>query len=244
MKQTELAGIPVSITTKDELISEIKLAILEHRKLSLVAINARKVVRANEDQSVKHLITSFDIFLPDGSSIIQAIPEKVERITGVDMMDEILKHHEELNARIFLYGSSEEHNEKAKLAIIRRFQGINIVGSCDGYHDDMVLSQINHSNANIVFVAKGTPLQEEWIHAHKDQLHANIFLGVGGAFDVYSGSVKRAPNLVQKLGLEWLYRMLKEPKRFQQIPELLRFRKLVKKEKRKTYEVRKEEKKW
>ena len=88
----------------------------------------------------------------------------------------------------------------------------------------------------MVFIAKGTPLQEQWIMNHGRDTGASILMGVGGAFDVFGGAVKRAPRFVQNIGLEWLYRMVCEPKRFKQIPELLEFRRLVKKEKKQMFQ--------
>ena len=138
-----------------------------------------------------------------------------------------------LGLRVFLYGSTKEHNEQARRALQQRFPSLQIVGGCDGYQDADVIEQINGSSANIVFVAKGTPAQERWIAAHKQEVRANVFLGVGGALDIWSGALRRAPQWIQRLGLEWLFRMVLEPRRFVQLPQLIRFQRLVWKEKRK-----------
>ena len=182
---------------------------------------------------MRQLLDGFDVFLADGASIVHACSEPLERITGVDLMEDLCAHAKELGLRIFLYGAKRENNEKARQALIRRFPSLNIVGSCDGYRDESVVEKINDSKANIVFVAKGTPAQEQWIAAHKQEVCANVFLGVGGALDIWSDALPRAPRWIQDLGFEWLFRMMLEPKRFLQLPQLYQFQRLVMKEKRK-----------
>ena len=233
MKETTVLGIKVSVTTKEEVLSLVKDAIQSNRKLTLVAINACKVMRAKKDEKTARLLESFDVFLADGASIVKASAEVRERITGVDLMETLCAHGKVLGLRIFLYGAKSKHNQRAQQALRHRFPGLQIVGSCDGYQDADVVERINHSGANIVFVAKGTPAQEYWIAAHKQEVCANVFLGVGGALDVWSGAVRRAPAWIQRLGLEWLYRMLLQPKHFIQLPWLIHFQWLVQKDKRK-----------
>ena len=190
-------------------------------------------MRAREEQEMARLLETFDVFLADGASVIRSSGVKMERITGVDLMETLCAHGEELGLRVFLYGSTKEHNELARRALQQRFPSLQIVGGCDGYQDADVIEQINGSSANIVFVAKGTPAQERWIAAHKQEVRANVFLGVGGALDIWSGALRRAPQWIQRLGLEWLFRMVLEPRRFVQLPQLIRFQRLVWKEKRK-----------
>ena len=233
MKETTVLGIRVSVTTKTELRKLIKQCIEQKRKLALVAVNARKVMRARESREMRQLLDGFDVFLADGASIVHACSEPLERITGVDLMEDLCAHAKELGLRIFLYGAKRENNEKARQALIRRFPSLNIVGSCDGYRDESVVEKINDSKAKIVFVAKGTPAQEQWIAAHKQEVCANVFLGVGGALDIWSDALPRAPRWIQDLGFEWLFRMMLEPKRFLQLPQLYQFQRLVMKEKRK-----------
>ncbi len=233
MKETTVLGIRVSVTTKEELLSLVKQCITQDKKLSFVAINARKVMRAKEQADMAKLLETFDVFLADGASIVRACEDVSERITGIDLMETLCAHAQELHLRVFLYGSTKEHNQKAQEALIRQFPNLRIVGSSDGYTDTDVIAQINQSKANIVFVAKGTPAQERWIAQHKQEVCANVFLGVGGALDIWSGALQRAPKWIQQLGFEWLFRMLLQPKRLVQIPELLRFQRLVMKEKKK-----------
>ena len=129
------------------------------------------------------------------------------------------------NSRIFLYGSKDGIAENAKKELEALYPNINIVGTCNGYEDkNKVIEVINSSQANILFVGLGNPKQEEFIIKNKDKLNnVRIFMPVGGSFDVISRNLKRAPNWVIKLNLEWLYRSFQEPKRFLRQTLLIKF---------------------
>mgnify|MGYP005785242407 CR=1 FL=1 len=236
MKNTSVLGVPLSMMKRQQLLETIEDAIRTERMMSIVAINARKIVRTIHDPSMKSLIMGFDVFLADGASVVTAADSMVERITGIDLMEDICRCSEKINARIFFYGASEKNNLAAQKKLKELYPGMKIAGYCNGYDDRDAIEKIQNSGANVVFIAKGTPLQEQWIMDHGKDTGASILLGVGGAFDVFSGSVKRAPQFIQNIGLEWLYRMVCEPKRFKQIPELLEFRRLVKKEKKQMFQ--------
>lgn len=232
MKNTSVLGVPVSMVKKDQLLEMIEDAIRRDRQMSIVAINARKIMRSVREPEMKRLLTCFDVFLADGSSVVKAADGGVERITGIDLMESVCRCSGKIGAKIFFYGASEESNRGARRALKSMYPDMQIAGYCNGYEDKDVLDKICRSGANVVFIAKGTPLQEQWIVNHAEQTGACVLMGVGGSFDVFSGKVRRAPDFVQKIGLEWLFRMLLEPKRFRQIPELAEFRRLVKKEKK------------
>lgn len=238
MKEIKILDIPVTSTTMEELSEIIAEHIKQNKKLTLTAINARKVVRAKENKSIDNLLKQFDIHLADGASIVHQSTESIQRITGVDLMSYLIQKAEQLQLRIFLYGAKEEVNIEMQKKLKETYPNICITGYCNGYDDYDVIKKINMSNPNIVFIAKGSPTQEQWIIENKDHLCANIFLGVGGGFDIMAGALKRAPKWMQKLGLEWLYRMCQEPKRFLQLPELLKFYVYVIKNKKKKNEVR------
>ena len=236
MRNTSVLGVPLSMMRKEEMLAAMGEAIRLGDQLSVVAINARKVVRAVREPQMRHLILGFDLFLADGSAVVKAADYTVERITGIDLMEEICRHSRELGARIFFYGAAEDSNLGAQKTLKERYPDLEIAGYCNGYEDAEIMDKIRSSGANVVFIAKGTPLQEQWIMEHGQDTGASILLGVGGALDVFAGQVKRAPAFLQNIGMEWLYRMVCEPKRFKQIPELLEFRRLVKKEKKQEFQ--------
>ncbi len=228
MKNTSVLGVPLSMISRQRLLGEIEDAIRRERRMTVVAVNARKIVRTLRDPAMKRLIMGFDVFLADGASVVKAADSPVERITGIDLMEDICRCSEKIGAKIFFYGASEKNNLAAQKKLKELYPGMEIAGYCSGYDDEDAARMIRRSRANVVFVAKGTPLQEDWIMTHGKDTGAYILMGVGGAFDVFAGQVKRAPGFIRNAGLEWLYRMLREPKRFKQIPELAEFRRLVK----------------
>lgn len=236
MKNTCVLGVPLSMINREQLLEMIEDTIRRNHRMSVVAINARKIVRTLRDPSMKSLIMGFDIFLADGSSVVKAADSMVERITGIDLMEDICRSSGKIGAKLFFYGASEENNLAARKNLKKLYPDMMIAGYCNGYDDADVVEKIRNSGANVVFVAKGTPLQEQWIMKYGRETGANILMGVGGTFDVFAGQVRRAPGFLQNIGFEWLYRMICEPKRFRQIPELLEFRRLAKKEKKQQFQ--------
>lgn len=234
MQQTQLLGVPVTITDTQEIIENVKKAIDTNEKFLIIAINPKKVIFAKENPNFMEIIKDAQCLIPDGVAVVKACKEKINRITGIDTMDKICEQSSNFGGRIFLYGAKKEIVNMTKENLIKKYPEINIVGICDGYEkDDMkIVESINKANANIVFVAKGSPIQEEWMHKWKNKINAPILMGVGGSFDVISGKIARAPKIFRRLGLEWMYRMLREPKRLKQMPIYFKFGKLLKKERR------------
>lgn len=234
MKRTYVLQLPVSITNYDEIIEEVKQKIENNQKFSIISINLNKIILANENEEIMKVVKSFDCFIPDGISVVRASNELPDRITGVDLFEKICKEHEKINASIFLYGAKRDIVEETRKNLLEKYPGINIVGIEDGYIKDneRLIEEINKSDANIIFIAMGSPKQEKWIYENKDKLKANVFMGVGGGFDVMSGKTKRAPIYIQKMGIEWLYRMLKEPKRLKNVPLQIKYFYKLKKERR------------
>ena len=116
-----------------------------------------------------------------------------------------------------MYGAKEEVVALAKVKIEEKYPSIQITGYSNGYtkDEDELVRKINESGAEIIFVALGSPRQELWIRDHMKDLNVKVYQGVGGSFDVFAGNVKRAPSFFRKAGLEWFYRLITDPKRFQ-----------------------------
>ena len=144
-------------------------------------------------------------------------------------MDMLCNLADEKKYKVFLYGAKKEVISKAKEKLIEKYKNIQIVGTIDGYEkdNDKIIREINNNKADIVFVALGSPKQEYWITENMDKTCAKVFQGVGGSFDVISGNIKRAPMWAQKHGFEWLYRLIKEPKRIFRQAKLVKFLVLI-----------------
>ncbi|MDR7245423.1 WecB/TagA/CpsF family glycosyltransferase [Priestia megaterium] len=228
MKENIL-GIDVCSDTYDELAVKLLQDIDKGRKSFIVAINPEKIMKAQEDRELKSLLNQATYQIPDGIGVILASRLKKgrirERVTGIDMMLKLCKEATNNGKRIFLYGAKPGIADEAKAKLEEMFPGILIVGTLNGYekNEEVIERTINDSGAEIVFVALGSPAQENWIIAHKEKLNPSVYQGVGGSFDVISGRLNRAPAVFQKFGLEWLYRLLKEPWRWKRQLELPRF---------------------
>ncbi|MEQ6390861.1 WecB/TagA/CpsF family glycosyltransferase [Bacillaceae bacterium S4-13-58] len=228
-KQEEILGVKVSNETYDSLKKQLFHNIEEKKQSFIVAVNPEKIIKAQEDEQLKELINTADYQIPDGVGVL--IASKLQggsisnRITGIDLMTVLLEEAAHKAAKVFLYGGKPGVADQASHEISRRYPDIQIVGVLDGYiqEQDILLEEINKANPDILFVALGSPKQEEWIRANKSKLNVSIFQGVGGSFDVFAGNIKRAPALFRRFGLEWLYRLLAEPWRWKRQLALPRF---------------------
>ncbi|MDX8363763.1 WecB/TagA/CpsF family glycosyltransferase [Cytobacillus sp. IB215665] len=216
MKETIL-GIDVCTHTYEQLINELMYNIDQNKKSFIVAINPEKIMKAQSDQSLQELLNHATYQIPDGIGVVLASKIRggriKDRVTGIDMMLKLCQEATEQRKNIFLYGAKPGVADQAKEKLEAKFPGIQIAGTLHGYEKDeeVIIKAINDSKADIVFVALGSPAQENWIVKHMNDLHPTVFQGVGGSYDVISGNIKRAPSTFQKLGLEWFYRLLKEP---------------------------------
>ena len=229
LNKENILGVDVSPLSYEDLKKNIEKDIENNKKSFIVAINPEKILKARKDEKLKELLNNATYEIPDGIGVIYASKLRKgnikTRITGIDSMEMLCKLSEEKKYKIFMYGAKEETIKKAKENLEIKFPNIQIVGTINGYEkdNDKIISSINKSKADIVFVALGSPKQEYWITENMYKVSAKIFQGVGGSFDVFSGNIKRAPKWMQKIGLEWLYRLIKEPKRiFRQI-KLVKF---------------------
>ena len=214
-----ILGVKVDTDNYDELIKKLFQRIETKEKALVVAINPEKLMKAKEDQSLKDLLNRAEFQIPDGIGVILASKLNKgnikSRVTGIDMMDRIVREAARTQKSIFLYGAKPGVAESAAEALKFTYASLIIAGTQDGYEKDneKVINKINEAKPDILFVAMGSPRQEQWIEANRDRLHPTIYQGVGGSFDVLAGNIKRAPEFFQKTGLEWFYRLAKEPSR-------------------------------
>jgi len=228
MKETIL-GVQVNTENYDELIPKVFRNIEDKKKSLVVAINPEKLMKAKEDPELKALLNRAEFQIPDGIGVIIASKLKKgsisSRITGIDMMDRIVREAARTGRAVFLYGAKPGVADKAAQQLKQTYPDLIVAGTQDGYESDSskVLDTINKAQPDILFVAMGSPKQEQWIEQHRDNLYPMLYQGVGGSFDVLAGNVKRAPAAFQRLGAEWLYRLLKEPSRLKRQMNLPKF---------------------
>ena len=192
-----------------------------NKKTFVVTANPETFMISEKNEDVrKMLLDKETVMVPDGIGVLKA-GKKIgynieERITGIDIANELLKFGNEQKKIIYLFGSKQEVIDSMKIVIKEQYPNLKLVGTSNGYvkDKDKVFDEIVKLEPDIVLVALGIPLQEMLIYKHLNRFKKGIFVGVGGSFDVMSGMKKRAPKIFIKLNLEWLYRIMKEPKRF------------------------------
>lgn len=225
----QVLGVSVNTENYDELIPKVFANIDEGKKSLIVAINPEKLMKAKEDAELKALLNRAEFQIPDGIGVI--IASKINkgtirsRVTGIDMMDRVVQEAAKRGKRIFLYGAKPGVADTAAAKLQEMYPDLIIAGVQHGYEKDMqvVKEAINAAEPDILFVAMGSPKQEQWIEEHRESLHPVLYQGVGGSFDVLAGNIKRAPAVFQKAGAEWLYRLLLEPSRIKRQMNLPKF---------------------
>lgn len=239
IKRIEVLGVPVDCLNMQMAVETVDRMIKGSSPHAIIAVNPEKIMRAKADRQLFSQIKAASLLIPDGIGIVFAAwllgLGRMERVPGSELMPALCGLAARKGYKIFLFGSSPEVNLCAARKIQDTYPGIVIAGRRDGYLSKEeipgLITQINSSGADILFVALGSPRQEHWMHEHLPRLNVKICQGVGGTFDVICGKVRRAPLLWRKIYLEWLYRLLSQPKRLLRQKALPQFAYLVIREK-------------
>jgi N-acetylglucosaminyldiphosphoundecaprenol N-acetyl-beta-D-mannosaminyltransferase len=215
-----ITGIPVvPFETYDQVLASVEQGIESARKLFCVAINPIKMYTAWHDPELLTLLRQADIGICDGVGVSIAsrilYGRSLKRITGCDLFFRLLGLASEKKYGVFLLGASTQANTAARAALQNTYPDLRIMGWHDGYFQDSqkVVEEINASGADLLFVAMGSPKQEQWISRHRQSINASFCMGVGGSFDIASGSLKRAPKIFRMTGTEFLFRFALEPRK-------------------------------
>lgn len=221
IQRIEVLGIPVDVVNEQACLEKVDDSIQRSESCSIVAVNPEKVMHAREDAELLNALRDATVLIPDGIGIVVAsrilgLP-RMSRVAGSDLMPLLCSHAAHKGYRIYIYGASLEANRKAVANLRRSYPGLEIVGHHHGYVKDADVGQlteeIRRSRADILFVGLGSPRQELWVRRHMPATEVPVCQCVGGTIDVLAGHVKRAPVLWQRFGLEWLYRLVKQPSR-------------------------------
>ena len=218
---SRLFGIPILAVRMKDALDIVHTAITRRESLQIGVVNAAKVVNMYRNPALGADVLSSDAIFADGASIVWAshllgspLPE---RVAGIDLMMEMLAHGNQHGYRVYLLGASEEVSAKVAENIGHDYPGVIVAGRRNGYfkehEDEAIANDIAAAKADILFVAITSPKKEQFLARWSARINVTVCHGVGGSFDVYSGKVKRAPLGWQRLGLEWLYRLLQEPGR-------------------------------
>lgn len=220
MQRIEVLGCPMDVASMSETVEAVRSAVANRRFTQHVVVNVAKLVHMRNDPQLRDSVHSCDIINIDGMGVVlgarflgHAVPE---RVAGVDLFHELLAMSTSNNFPVFLLGAKEDVLALAVQKVQAQNPGLKIAGYHHGYFWDdeaAMVETIRASGARLLFVAITSPKKENFINRWRDQLGVDFVMGVGGTFDVVAGKVKRAPQWMQKWGLEWLYRVIQEPGR-------------------------------
>lgn len=229
MEKLSIMGIRIDNKTMTETMDIIKKKLHKNEQYIIYTPNTEFVMMCQNDEEFSNLMNKSDINIPDGIGLIYASRIKKhplkEKVAGYDLSVNLLKLANEQGLRLFVIGGKPGVAEAAMKNVHDMYPNINIVGAQHGYfkgthlgkngHEEelRVLENINKAEPHILFVGFGAKKQEQWIEYNKDKINAKIIIGNGGTLDGIAGNVKRAPEIFITLGLEWFYRLIKEPKR-------------------------------
>jgi N-acetylglucosaminyldiphosphoundecaprenol N-acetyl-beta-D-mannosaminyltransferase len=215
-----ILGIPVSIfDSYDDVLQLVRDRVSSRQRTFCTAINPEKVYRAKQDARLSSILHSAHVRLCDGVGISLAAMalhhRRLPRCTGIDLFLKLLGLSADEGWKVYLLGATPQSNAAACRTLVERFANLRIAGNWHGYFEDStaVVNRINESGADLLFVAMGSPRQEFWISEHMPQLQTTFCMGIGGSLDVVSGTVRRAPWLFQRMGTEWLFRLMLQPSR-------------------------------
>ncbi len=236
MKENKILGISILPETKSSILDKILLYIGKPTgNLHIVSLNPENMVLTIENTLFKKVVETAQIKIVDGIGIVLAgrwlNVDVGERVTGVGLMEELIKMASERRLRVLMIGGKENlalelakcygtHFTEAKF---KGVQGIANIQNPTKDEEDKIFSIVTAYKPHLIFVAFGSPYQELWIERHKKEFVNCVIMGVGGAFDYLSGNINRPPILIQKLGLEWIFRLFRQPWRWRRQLKLIKF---------------------
>lgn len=222
-RRVDVLGVPVDDVSMADVLAFAEDHIRHGSGVAtIVSVNPEKVFALHRDPRLMSFFRTSKLLIPDGIGVVMAMRLlhrlKTKRLVGTDLMHALCRVAPRQGYRIFIYGGREEVNRKSETLLRSQYPAIQIVGRANGYigPDEMagLIGAIDAARPDILFVALGSPRQELWMVQHLAHLEVKICQGIGGSLDTITGDVKRAPMIFQRLGLEWLYRLIRQPGRW------------------------------
>jgi N-acetylglucosaminyldiphosphoundecaprenol N-acetyl-beta-D-mannosaminyltransferase len=220
-ERVTILDCPIDNLTMSETIKRVNDLIIEGGVHQHVVVNVDKLVKLRNDENLKEIISSCDIINADGMPLVWAsrfLGNRLkERVTGIDLMERLIKLASKKKYRIFFLGARKNVVKKVVNVFKNKYHNLEITGYRDGYwaaeEENTVARLIKNSKPDILFVAISSPKKEVFLNNYLDYMNVPFVMGVGGSFDVIAGLIKRAPEWMRNSGLEWLYRLVQEPRR-------------------------------
>ena len=225
----DIMGVQFDNVTMTEALDEAERLLAAEETFYCVTPNSEIVYEAMHSEELRKLLNGAALVLPDGAGVVLAskilkTPLK-QKVAGVDFADGLMDRMEKSGLRLCLLGSKPGVAELAAEKMLEKHPKLQICGMADGYfkQDAEAIEKVNAANADVLFVCLGAPKQEIFMQAHKDELNVRMMIGLGGSLDAFAGTMKRAPKWMIRLNMEWLYRLLKDPKRLGRMMRLPKF---------------------
>ncbi|MBC5715858.1 WecB/TagA/CpsF family glycosyltransferase [Flintibacter faecis] len=224
--KTEILGVRFDNLTQQEAAQRGRQLLEEDKFHYVVTPNPEFLLAAEKDPEFRRVLNAADLVLPDGIGVVYSAkilgtPLK-ERVPGIEFAEAMLSALNDMGGRLYLLGAKPGVAEEAGRRICARYPALVLCGTHDGYFKDeqAILPEIAAAKPDLLFVCLGAPKQEKWMARWGQHTGAKLAIGLGGCLDVFAGNVQRAPERWQKLGLEWAYRLKKEPKRIGRMAKL------------------------
>jgi len=217
----DIMGTKVHALTMEQVLDQVHEAIVSRDSLHIGVVNAAKIVNMGRDPVLRESVESSDLVLADGAAVVMAA--KVlrqplpERVAGIDLMFSMFERGNEYKYRVYCLGATEEVSAQVEAKLAADYPNVILAGRRNGYYNEAdetaIAKDIGDAKADILLVAITSPKKENFMAKWNDTMRVPVVHGVGGSFDVMAGKVDRAPEIWQKLGMEWLYRVKQEPGR-------------------------------
>ena len=222
-------GLPISKLSFDETVERAYGFLSDENPHIIFTPNPEILMAARNNEEMHRLLSQADLLTPDGIGVVYAskiMGDSVkERVSGFDIASALLKRIQNGEHSLYLLGGKPGVADLAAENIKKQYPNIKILGTHDGYFTDAepIVSEIADLAPDLLFVCLGSPKQEQFAVDYRERLNCKLMMGLGGSLDVFAGTVKRAPVFFQKLGLEWFYRLCKQPSRFVRMLSLPHF---------------------
>ena len=229
METVNILGVHVNKYTMNE-ATQKAASLMESDSLSMIFTpNSEIILYASNNEEFTAVLNSADMIIPDGIGVVYGAkilgsPIK-ERVAGYDLVCNLFPVMAKKGQSVYLLGAKPGVAETAAQNLVKKYPGLVIAGTHDGYFkdDNEVIEDINRAKPDFLMVCLGFPKQENWIYKNRERINAKLAIGAGGCLDVFAGTVQRAPEFYCKHGIEWLYRLVKQPSRFVRMLALPKF---------------------
>lgn len=231
MDRVNIHGVRIHNVTMQDAVEMINNWINENNIHAVYTPNSEIIMQAQRDPELKSILNNADLLLPDGAGVV--LGSKIlktplrEKVSGIDLVKNLLKSAKGKNTSFYILGGKPGVAQMAAVNIMAEYGKVNIKGYAHGYftpeEENDVIDQINKAKPDILMVGLGAPFQEYWINRNMYRLNCKVCIGVGGSIDVLAGTAVLAPEFMRKAGLEWLFRLIREPKRYKRMMDLPRF---------------------